>query len=61
MAQGDVPGFRKCRNSACGCTVRADETYCSERCENNASNPISAGQGCQCGHTDCTRGKPPAA
>ena len=61
MPKVDRPEFRKCRNSACGCTVQAEETYCSASCESHADSAILAGQGCECGHADCTRDKPPAA
>ena len=60
MAQTETVDFRKCRSSGCGCTVKADETYCSEHCENQARSAILAGQGCECGHADCTTDKPPA-
>jgi hypothetical protein len=60
MAQPANPELRHCRNSACNCIVQG-ETYCSEHCENQASSAILGGQGCQCGHPDCTRDKPPAA
>lgn len=61
MAQSETPEFRTCRNSACGCTVHAEEMYCSEHCESQARSAILGGQGCQCGHAECTRDKPPAA
>jgi hypothetical protein len=60
MAHTDAVDLRKCRSSGCGCTVTADETYCSEHCENQARSAIVAGQGCQCGHPECTTLKPPA-
>jgi hypothetical protein len=53
--------FRKCRSSGCGCTVRADETYCSAHCESQAQSAILGGQRCECGHAECTTDKPPAA
>ena len=61
MAKADAPEFRKCRNSACGCTVQTAEPYCSPACESHAGSAILGGQGCECGHADCTLGKPPAA
>jgi hypothetical protein len=60
MVQAENTQLRQCRNSACSCTV-SGEMYCSEHCENQARSAILGGQGCQCGHPDCTRDKPPAA
>lgn len=60
MKQRDTLEFRKCRSSGCGCTVRGDETYCSDHCEAQASSAILAGQGCECGHAECRTDKPPA-
>jgi hypothetical protein len=53
--------FRHCRNSGCDCTVQAEDACCSKHCENQASSAMLDGQGCECGHADCTRDKPPAA
>ena len=60
MAEPESVSLRKCRSSGCGCTVRADETYCSEHCEQHARSAILGGQGCECGHPECRDEKPPA-
>ena len=61
MQAEETPDFRTCRNSACACTVQGDDAYCSDHCKKQARSAILGGQGCQCGHAECTRGKPPAA
>jgi hypothetical protein len=60
MAQEEGLQIRHCRNSGCSCTVQG-QTYCSKHCEDQARSAILGGQGCQCGHGDCTLDKPPAA
>jgi len=60
MAQAGSVELRKCRTSGCGCTVKAEDVYCSEPCENQARSAILAGHGCECGHAECRREKPPA-
>jgi hypothetical protein len=60
MAEARAAPLHKCRSSGCGCTVAADEPYCSEHCEKHASSAIRAGQGCECGHPECKLEKPPA-
>ena len=60
MAQAETLDIRKCRSSGCGCTVLAEDTYCSAHCEQQAQSAILAGQGCECGHAECRQDKPPA-
>jgi hypothetical protein len=60
MAEPETLDLRKCRSSGCGCTVQADDMYCSEHCEQQARSAILAGQGCECGHAECRSDKPPA-
>ena len=60
MAQAGTVELRKCRASGCACTVKADEVYCSEQCENQARSALLAGQGCECGHAECRNDKHPA-
>ena len=60
MTEPETLSLRKCRSSGCGCTVRAEDTYCSLHCEQQAKSAIMGGQGCECGHEECRGEKPPA-
>jgi hypothetical protein len=62
-----IGGAATCAHELCRCrrpyspqtlamsTRRVDPyaTYCSDRCEQMAEHPTTAG-GCECGHPDCT-------
>lgn len=45
-------GPDKCQHTDCVCPLPETGNYCSPYCENAAK--VNLGEGCQCGHADCT-------
>jgi len=44
----------KCAHESCTCTVSSGEQFCSDHCASMAGEDQSGGDGCGCGHPECT-------